>query len=313
MSSAFEIATQLRSRIVSGLHLEILAPGARLPGVREIAREFGADPRTALAAYRALAAEGIVSIRSRSGIYVAEEVHGGGAKLQPLRRWFVEVLGQGIASGIGARELARQLRQAVATVRLRVACIECNTDQMYSTMHELRRDYGLDPVAVYTQTIRKGEPLPAELEAADIILTTVFHARRARAVAARAGKPCVVVSVNPERVAGASAMLAREPVYFVVSDVRFARKLPRFFASVPDVGRVRPVVVGRDDLSLIPSNARVYVMGRARTLLRGTPVPGRIIPNVRVFSPESARELLALIVRLNGEASGRETSAARDT
>lgn len=315
MSSAFDIATQLRGRIVSGLHLELLAPGDRLAGVREVAQEFDADPRTVLAAYRALAAEGMVSIRPRSGIYVAEAVHGGGAGLEPLRRWFVEVLGRGIESGIGVQDLARHIRRAVATVRLRAACIECNTDQMHSTMHELRADYGIDPVAVYTQDIskRQGDALPREISSSDIVITTVFHARLARSLAARAGKPCVVVSVNPEMVARASSVLRRESVYFVVSDPRFARKLPRFFASVPDVGRVRAVVVGRDDLSRIPAAARVYVMGKARALLRGRSIPGRVIPNVRVFSPESARELLTLIVRLNSEAQDDETSEVRRT
>jgi DNA-binding FadR family transcriptional regulator len=66
-----EIADTIRQRIISGLHLGTLRPGARLPSTREIAEEFGVAPRTVMAAYRLLEAEGLVDTRrGRGGVRV---------------------------------------------------------------------------------------------------------------------------------------------------------------------------------------------------------------------------------------------------
>src|SRR5688500_9384713 len=60
----------LRQRIVAGLHLGTLNAGDRLQSVRQVATEFGVNPRVVMAAYRQLAAEGLVRMRSRSGVFV---------------------------------------------------------------------------------------------------------------------------------------------------------------------------------------------------------------------------------------------------
>src|SRR5688572_30346161 len=64
------IAGALRQRVVGGLHLGTLKAGDRLPSLRQLAAETGADPRVVLAAYRQLAREGLVGLRTRSGAYV---------------------------------------------------------------------------------------------------------------------------------------------------------------------------------------------------------------------------------------------------
>lgn len=64
-----EIRDILRQQIASGLHRGSLAPGQRLPSTRRIGQELRATPRTVMAAYAGLAAQGVVELRQRSGSY----------------------------------------------------------------------------------------------------------------------------------------------------------------------------------------------------------------------------------------------------
>ena len=63
------VTDALRDRIVNGLHVGRLKGGERLPGTRALAAEFGVNDRVVMAALRALAAEGFVVLRPRSGAY----------------------------------------------------------------------------------------------------------------------------------------------------------------------------------------------------------------------------------------------------
>src|SRR3712207_147245 len=64
------LAWRLRALIVSGR----LAPGDRLPGVRELAAGMGVNANTARAVYRRLEAEGLVTSRQGQGTFVAAGV-----------------------------------------------------------------------------------------------------------------------------------------------------------------------------------------------------------------------------------------------
>jgi DNA-binding transcriptional regulator YhcF (GntR family) len=66
------IADALRERILSGYYLGRWTPGEKLPSARVIADLEAVDRKTVGAAYRRLALEGLVRIRPRSGVYLAE-------------------------------------------------------------------------------------------------------------------------------------------------------------------------------------------------------------------------------------------------
>lgn len=75
------ITDALRERVLGGVHLGTLEPGARLPSLRTVADEMHADPRLVHSAYRRLAAEGLVRLQPRSGVFVADrERHDDGAR-----------------------------------------------------------------------------------------------------------------------------------------------------------------------------------------------------------------------------------------
>jgi GntR family transcriptional regulator / MocR family aminotransferase len=71
---AVSIREQLSAQLLLGIVSRRLAPGERLPSVRELARRLGIHANTVSAAYRDLAARGWVSKRRGSGVYVREGV-----------------------------------------------------------------------------------------------------------------------------------------------------------------------------------------------------------------------------------------------
>ena len=70
---------------------------------------------------------------------------------------------------------------------------------------------------------------------------------------------------------------------------------------MPGVENLRILVLGHDDLSVIPEGAPTYVTHEVRGKLAGTPVRGRIFPAARMIATESARTLFDFIVRANLE------------
>src|SRR4051812_23306459 len=65
------VTGNLRQLVLNKQHLGLLAPGDRLPSVRAVSRELRVNPKLALVAYRVLENEGVVSVRSRAGVFVA--------------------------------------------------------------------------------------------------------------------------------------------------------------------------------------------------------------------------------------------------
>ncbi len=62
---------QLRTQIIDAIRDGRLAPGTRLPTVRELAAELGLAVNTVARAYRELEAAGLLETRGRFGTYVA--------------------------------------------------------------------------------------------------------------------------------------------------------------------------------------------------------------------------------------------------
>ncbi len=70
--SRIPTSEQLRARLATLIERGRLAPGGRLPTVRELAAELGIAPNTVAKAYRALESSGHVVGRGRSGTFVAD-------------------------------------------------------------------------------------------------------------------------------------------------------------------------------------------------------------------------------------------------
>lgn len=295
------IADTIRQRIVSGLHLGTLTAGARLPSTRDIAEQFDVSPRTVMAAYRLLEAEGLVELRQRSGIYVAP---GGGSApttmLSQLAGWVVEVLLDGRAREIPPIAFPERVRRCLETLRLRAVCIAGNEDQSEQICYELRHDYGFDAERL---DIARLHALDAEgqraLNQADLFVSTSLYSTQVHHAARRLGKPAITVALRADLMNEYTRELAAGPMFLIGSDSRFRDAARTVFASTGNVDNLHVLIVGEDDLATIPADAPVHIMGRAHHLLGDTELARRVTPIRRVFSRDMARDLLTFIVRAN--------------
>jgi DNA-binding transcriptional regulator YhcF (GntR family) len=71
--SAAPISRQIAQQIVSLCASGNLAPGARLPSVRELARTLAVNQNTILRVYERLCREGLLEMRQGQGTFVAED------------------------------------------------------------------------------------------------------------------------------------------------------------------------------------------------------------------------------------------------
>jgi DNA-binding transcriptional MocR family regulator len=69
---------RLRNYIVARTHIGHLHPGDQLPSYRTLSERWDIDHRMIARAYRALAAEGLVEVRGRAGVFLKEQEHIGG-------------------------------------------------------------------------------------------------------------------------------------------------------------------------------------------------------------------------------------------
>lgn len=101
--TSIPIREQLSAQFILGILSRQLAPGERLPSVRELARRLNLHANTVSAAYQDLAKRGWVSNRRGSGVFVRKlrmPAHDGG--LETFARACVE---EGLARGFGIHEL----------------------------------------------------------------------------------------------------------------------------------------------------------------------------------------------------------------
>jgi DNA-binding transcriptional MocR family regulator len=71
-ASSQSLTEQLSARFAQRIRDRLLAPGARLPSVRQCAQQQGVSPSTVVAAYDQLLAQGMVEARKNRGFFVRE-------------------------------------------------------------------------------------------------------------------------------------------------------------------------------------------------------------------------------------------------
>ena len=247
-----DLLDTLRGRVLRGLQAGTLREGDRLPSTRALVAEFDVDHRAILAAYQRLAAEGLVELRERGGIYVARRrIATPGVPPLP-EDWFVDVLTEGFAREIPGPDLSEWLRRCTETLRLRAAVIASTVDQLAGLGRELRDDFGLEADGVLAEELRAvgdgGGQAPLPLRRADLLVTTEAHAAAVRRLGAELRKPAIAIEVRPDIVAGEWALLLRRPVYAVVATAEFGEILRRFLADTPGAENLHILFFGRDDV-----------------------------------------------------------------
>jgi hypothetical protein len=185
----WQVAEALRYRVATGE----LAPGERLPSLREAAAAWGINMHTVRRAYRTLAHAGIVRVRPRSGAVVLgrpdategaapvpagpgrasldERRAGSRVREEALEGWLREVVRQGSERwGLGPRELGAALADLPLSRHRTtpVYVVECSESQAADLARQLsdRWRVAAEPWSLE----RDGEP-PADA----VLVGTYFH------------------------------------------------------------------------------------------------------------------------------------------
>ena len=82
--SAQTLAEQLAERFAGRIRDRLLAPGARLPSVRQCAAQQGLSPSTVVAAYDLLLAQGLVQAERNRGFFVRQRAAQAAVAVQPV-------------------------------------------------------------------------------------------------------------------------------------------------------------------------------------------------------------------------------------
>ncbi len=287
---------RLRTWIASGLHLGHLRPGSRLPSIRQVADAAGAEHRAVAAAYRTLAAEGLVEVRNRQGAFVAGNWEPAPPVLGETAEWLAGVL-EG-ASGLRIRvpQLSDVVARWTTSARIRCACIESVEDERAALVAEMAGQWGMDAFAVTPDRVRAdGRGAPEALHGAELIVTTAFHATEAHAAGRSLGVPVLVLAAGAEMVQAAEEVLAQGPLTAVVADPAYAARL-RFLR-----GSERLRVVLADDAPALASLAAgecVLLTPAARQRL-GTDAPRMLVPLPSFVSRTPARVIASFLIQHN--------------
>ncbi len=302
MDRRLEIADVLRRRVRLGVHAGSLAAGDRLPSTRELAADFDVDHRVVVGAYHQLVAEGLVEMRPRGGIYVADVPASAIREPMPSERWLHDVLMQGLARDMSVRGVIDSLRRATETLRLRAVAIHGVPDQLAGICRELKEDFGFEATGLSAEPLESGQR-PPELREADVLVTTPAYESLARRVAAQSETPCIIADVRTDLIGGEWRLLLRKPVYVIVRDTNFRNALLHFFEETKGKENLHVLVVDTDDISAIPPMAPTYVTRGARDWLRAEgredEISGRMLPPARTFSSATAEELITFILKAN--------------
>lgn len=115
------LSVQLKGLIEYGIACGELAPGARLPSVRELAEAGDIAPMTAASVYKELRQRGLIVARPGAGTFVAPEPRGGGEGLARVQSHLDAALAEAEAAGMGAGAVAALLSARIGRSRAREA------------------------------------------------------------------------------------------------------------------------------------------------------------------------------------------------
>jgi DNA-binding transcriptional regulator YhcF (GntR family) len=294
------LTDQLRDRIVGALHLGNLRAGDRLPSIRHVAAESGADARAVARAYRALEAEGLLEIRSRSGIYAAPQARVGGVLLEETAQWAARVLVEGWRRGIALAEVPQFLRRCCTARRARCAFVESCEDVIAAFTFELRDQIGLEVMSVRLPSLAPGDPPPTSLAGADLLVTTVFHSREVRPLAEALGRPLIVATVNGEMVSAVERRLRAGPLTLICADAEFGQRMATQYREVMGSDSRLRVILADDRRTIagLERSVPVLLTRAARERLGRVGLP-LIHPHSPTISAASAMELAEFLIRFN--------------
>lgn len=301
-----DLVDALRDQLANAMHLGHIEPGDRLPSIRDLSRRFGVTTYAAVHAYEALAAEGLVEKRGRSGMYAAAQDSPGQGLLGETALWLVDVLAGAWEHQIKVPHVPDLVRRWTAAVRLRAACVDSDGDTLTALCADVANHFGMDSRPLRPEELAAGAErgrgqAAHPLHDIDVLITTAYHAAEVRRVAEMLGKPVLVAGVNPEHARAVEDCLRQRDLTVVCADARFGERV-RGMRGARYASRVRVVLADdRAALAALDPADPVLLTRAAHERLDGAELRP-LVPLSPFISPICARSLTELLVRLNVEA-----------
>ncbi len=303
--AAERFSRTLRENLMSELHMGHRDREVALPSIRRVAGTTGLDHRVVASVYHALAAEGLIEVRDRAGMYLATMAQGGGSPESDEARWVARLLADARGRDLRIPELADLIRGHTCARPVRCALIESTLDYSFLIGTELRDGFGLTTQIVDPATVTIGGDrpaqlgqLPAALRHADVIVATAFHAPAASVAARVAGRPLLLVTMNRAVTKTLEHHLLQGPVTVICEDTGFAdRQRALYSNSLRD--RLGFVLAADAPAVAAVDRSHPVFLTRAAHHRLGDIAPLAFPPGSPAFSPASIRDLAGTLVRLN--------------
>lgn len=293
-ATAGDVPERLRTGIAAALDLGYLRPGDRLPGTREAATASGIDHRVISAAYRRLAAEGLVEVRPRRGPVVASLPAAEVEELGETQEWLAGVLDGAAELQVRVPALCDLVRRWTAQVPVRCLCVDSTEDGRAALAHEMTQQWGMECTAIGPEGRGGQRELASAIRASDLVVTTHHAAGAVRSLARGAGRPVVVAAVRADLAEALEEALSRGPVTAVVADPAFAERL----RVAPGGDRLQVVLAGDEAaIEALPADQTVLMtlaaQQKVKRSLRLLAAPGHFV------APLDARALARVLIRAN--------------
>jgi GntR family transcriptional regulator len=297
---------QVQDQFINMLHFGAIAPGSRLPTVRQLAEDGGINLKTAFKIYRAMGKAGLVEIRPQSGVFVRS---GRGKMEQVYRKSVTEFLDR-VETEAGrlnltTRRLVHLLglrkgnRSNGSSKSLHVTCavLECNREQTQMFALEIERKLGVkaEPVEIFSAT----PPANAArvLREADFFVTTDFHWEEGARVAQRYRKKILRLRLDPKFLQLILTSARKGPFAMIVTDTSIQERFRQSFLPYlkpNELDRIRMVHpddrVGIDAVNR--AGGRVYVSPLCEEQVRPLLDPSLVIVKQQnMIATDSLREL----------------------
>lgn len=267
-----------------------------------MAADLDADPRVVADAYRVLAADGLVELRPRAGVFVGQATAVPGMAESASAVWLADVIADGVRRGVGAPALVAALDQATRSRPLQAAVIGATVDQTVGIARELRDDFGIATAPHVADQLAPGTP-PRSLARAQLLVGTEFTAERVQRLGDRLGVRTLIIDVRPDLLSPEWRLLLREAkreaLYVVIADPRFGTLVHTFLHGADGAENVRVLIAGEDDIAQIPPTAAAYVTEAARERLGRSRLPARLVAPARTLSDVSVRAVAEVLVAWN--------------
>jgi len=256
---------QLAQAVLSKIERGELAPGDRLPTVREMARETGLAPGTVRHAYDALVRSGAVDMARGRGTFVKALAPGGASRQKQAQAAIEELLDRMEALGFSTREvsmyLSVALRQRGAVKKLvPVAVVDCNPESLRQVALQLSYFSGVELSEFLLEDVcgAGGEIL----DAYPLVVTTQTHGHELAALMGgrqdAIGK--VVLSPSAETIMELSRVCGSEGALIYCETPRFAQIVRNGLRLFPSLAADARVVIA----GTVPLDER---LGEARVVL----------------------------------------------